>query len=111
MTSTNQNFTIYAGDTNNVIVGVEQNSVAASLTGASAVWILSSDIGSGSLVRMTSDDFLTISGSTVTIAISPSHTNSLVGKYFHELEVTDSSGNVSTTTTGVVTVKESGASL
>ena len=111
MVSTNQNFTIYAGDTNNVLVGIEEDDIAASLTGASAVWILSSDIGSGSLVRITSDDFLSISGSTVTIAISPSHTSSLAGKYYHELEVTDSSGNVSTTTTGVVTIKKSGANL
>ena len=111
MTATNQNFTVYSGDTESVVVGVSQDGSAASLSSASAVWIMEEEVGSGSLARLTSDDYLSLSGSTVTIALAASHTNGLVGKYYHELEITDISSNITTVTTGIVTVKKSGASL
>jgi len=113
MTSVNQNFTIYAGDTASITVGITTDSgtTAASLAGASAVWIAEEEVGSGSVIRLTTNNFVSLSGSIATLAIAASDTVNLAGKYYHELEVTDTNGNISTTTTGIVTIKKSGASL
>jgi len=109
MTSVNQNFTVYAGDTAQVSIGVTQSGAAASLSSTSIVWVLEEEVGSGSLVKLTTDDYISVSGSIVILGISPSHTQNLNGKYYHEVEVTDTSGNISTVTTGTVTIKKSGA--
>jgi len=109
MTSVNQNFKIYAGDTAQVNIGVTQSDVAASLSNASVVWIVEESPKSGSLVRLTTDNGISVSGSIITLSISPSNTSSLTGNYYHEVEVVDVSGNISTVTTGTVTVKRSGA--
>ena len=113
MTTTKQNLTMYAGDTASITVGVSNaDGNAASLAGASAVWVVEDQVGSGSFIRKTIDDDISVSGSTVTISVCPTDTSELGGgTYYHELEITDASGNVSTTTTGLITIKKSGANL
>lgn len=112
MTSINQNVNMYAGDTINVNFGISNSdNTAASLSSASPVWIMEQNVSSGSLLRKTSDSGISISGSTITVSISPSDTIDFAGTYYHELEVTDTSGNVSTVSTGLLTIKKSGAKL
>jgi len=112
MTSVNQNFTIYGGNTNSVSIGVtlDAGTSSASLGSCSAVWIVENEVESGSLIRLTTDSGISLSGSIATLAISPSLTSGLSGKYYHELVVTDAASNVSTVTTGIVTIKKSGVS-
>ena len=112
MTSVKQDLTIYAGDTVTISVGITDSGAAASLSSASAAWILETSVGSGSIIRKaTGGSGISLSGSVATISVCPADTLSLAGDYYHELEVTDAYGNISTTTIGTITIRKSGASL
>jgi hypothetical protein len=104
MTAINQNFTMYQGDTKNLIVPVEG---VTDLTGSTLQWGLRKRESS-----TTNDIFknneITINGNEITIPLKPPDTETLLGTYWHECELTDQQGNVSTLFTGVATILRSG---
>jgi len=107
MASTNQNFTIWADNHKDLLITVRNdNSVEVDLTSSSSIiWVLSGDDLSASLVRKaTGGDGVTISGCTFTVSLSPADTGNLAGTYYHEAQVTNASGDVSTVTTGMATI-------
>ncbi len=77
------------------------------VTGASIVFVVFNSPTGSSVLRKTTDTAgnVTISGSTVDINISSSDTSSLVGDYYHELQVRRASdGKIQTAAVGWVTI-------
>ena len=106
-----QNFEITAGDTVPVIVTISDDSGAAvNLTGASARWaaapgtprrfgspVITKDPGAGIAIT-------NAAAGELTVTLEPADTEALSGDYFHELQVTDSSGSITTPLSGLMTV-------
>lgn len=108
MTVKNQNFEMYAGDTKNIEITIS----SVNLAGASVKWAAKKTIYDAvpALYKDTAGG-ITITDAAAgkfTIALAPADTADLSGKYYHEAEVTDQSGNVSTVTTGTITINLSG---
>lgn len=114
MTALNQNFSMYAGDSKKVIITVtDDNNNALDLFGASVKWALKrssrtdereiyKEINKGIKIDNPTNGELTID-------LLPSDTALLTpGTYYHECEVTDANGNVSTITVGYITISKSG---
>ena len=97
--------TITSGDTVNIEDTITDSAGAAvDLTGASSTFVI---YGSGSaLVTKTSGaGDITYGGagtSVATVALAPADTASLEGVYRYELQVTDSSGSVSTVSANTI---------
>lgn len=104
MTAENQSFEMYSGDTKNIIITMQDN-----LDGATVVWVLKKSVyDEKDVVRKTTGQGINVDRNTVTIRLEPDDTEGLSGLYYHETEVTDAFGNVSTVTTGNVNIKSSG---
>lgn len=115
MTVTDQDFSMYAGDSRTLTIAVvDGDGAAVNLTGASIEWGLWSDADATTLLisKSTSSGItiLTQSGDTLgkfRVTLAPADTSGLQGDYRHEAEVTDGAGNISTTTTGKATISAS----
>lgn len=106
----NQNFSMFSGDTKNLIAKVtNEDNLPADLTGASAKWALKESIDSASnlIFKATPVDIFIINNE-VHIKLNPDDTKSLSGAYYHECEITDAAGNVSTIFFGMAIIKKSG---
>ncbi|CAN7360916.1 hypothetical protein [Paenibacillus sp. LjRoot56] len=101
MTVSNQNFTMYAGDSKNIAV---KNLSGISYDGASIVWTLS--INGGQVLSKSTSSGITISGDTFTVVLNSSDTTNLSGEYMQKAKVTDIFGKVSTSMTGTITFKK-----
>ncbi|WP_026694072.1 hypothetical protein [Peribacillus kribbensis] len=110
MTATNQSFTMMAGDSLILTVSVtDENGQPLSLTGASVKWVAKKRVNSlENDILKTSDNGVSITGSELKIKLDPTDTKDLSGTYYHECELTDSVGNVSTIFKGYVTVEKTG---
>jgi hypothetical protein len=115
MTDEGQNFEMYAGESKVLTVTVKDEAAALiDLTGVSIEWIVKrfEDDVTG-LITKTVGHGITLSNQVTdkgefTITLAPADTESLGGaSYYHEAEVTDVGGNVSTVTRGIMTVKKS----
>lgn len=108
MTKLQQDFTIWSGDNKTLTCTVTDATTGASvnLTGASVAWVLANSPTSGSILRLSTDDFVTVSGCTFSVALAASHTAGLSGQYYHEGQIRESTGNVSTVTVGTVTINQ-----
>jgi hypothetical protein len=111
MTETNQNFDIYQGDSKQVTFTVrDENGAALALAGYTATWVLykDRDKAATAVLSKTIGDGLAVptpSNGKVILTLAPAATETLAtGKYSHELEVVSGAGDVSTVTTGDVTV-------
>lgn len=115
MTKFNQNVTMIAGDTVNincvVRTGPNPTDPVKDISGATIAWVLYND--PAGVVTLTKS---TVSGITITSGIGGAFTVALAAgdtesvapmNYYHEAEVTDVFGNVSTVFTGTVTIKRS----
>lgn len=91
----NQNFNMVSGDTKTILINIEED-----LLGADVRWAL--------FKRGESVETLIKSGNIIdgqiNITLNKDDTEGLKGIYSHECEVTDQNGNVSTVTTGIVTI-------
>lgn len=102
MTALKQSFNMYAGDSKEIIISVtDETGSTLSLLGATVKWLLKNN--SMSISKDTTNG-ITINGSDININLEPSDTISLSGMYEHEVELTDSLGNVSTVTKGTVNI-------
>jgi hypothetical protein len=103
-----QNFEMVAGDTVNLHVGVTENSASKNLNGATIKWVLYDEVNESVVLTKTTVAGVTITnvlGGQFTVALTPTDTvNVAPGRYYHESEVTDETGNVSTIFTGHVTI-------
>lgn len=93
----------------------DDNDTALDLTGALAIeWQLAQRVSSSSaLITKTLGSGITItnaSGGLITVALIPADTASLKSPdgspYYHECQVTDASGNVSTVTYGTFEIRQ-----
>lgn len=110
MTETGQKFTMWSGDTKVLEVTItDASGNAVNLTGATISYVLQRSVGSTVTISKTTDDGISItdaSGGVFQITLDASDTASLSGSYYHECQITDTSGNVSTVFTGTVTMKD-----
>lgn len=112
MTKKNQNFEMYAGDTKDIVITVTNaNGAVVNLSGASVRWALKKNVSASQNAYKTTSSGVTLtspSAGVFTVRLSAGDTQGLQGRYYHEAEVTDVLGNVSTVTTGYVTIEPSG---
>lgn len=113
MTKTAQNYTIYAGDTVELSVSVTDSitGAAKNITGATIKWVLYNSRSSTATLTKTTASGITITdgvGGLYIITATPVETAAITPDiYYHESEITDSGGRVSTVFTGNITVKPS----
>jgi hypothetical protein len=106
MTARNQNFEMFCGDTREIVVTVRDASGSAiDLTGATVLWTLSrSDRCDAEVSKSSPSEGIVLTSAAsgqFTITLDADDTEDLdPGDYYHEAEVTDSSGRVSTVLTG-----------
>lgn len=100
MATTNQNFTMYSGDTKILNFACTMENT---LSGATIKWALGR--GSKKIITKTTPYDIVITGDkTFTVYINPIDTTAISGQYLHEAEITDALGNVSTVATGKVII-------
>lgn len=110
MTMTAQNYTIYAGDTVELLVAVTDSitGLAKNITGATIKWVLYNERTQAAVVNKTTSSGIAITdaaGGLYTVTVSALETATLTPEaFYHESEVTDSSGRVSTVFTGHIVV-------
>jgi len=118
MTVEQQNFEIYAGDTKNVSIVVEDEDndlPVLDITGCTATWILYDPYNSDEiLITKILGSGITIptpSNGTIIVSLLPEDTISIepANWYVHETEIVDAFGNVTTTTIGFLRIKKSKA--
>ncbi|GKU79876.1 hypothetical protein [Paenibacillus sp. L3-i20] len=110
MAKVSQNFTMFAGETKNLIVTVTEEGKGLNLTGSSIRWSLrkspfdSTEI----LIKEIPLDIELVDGgepNDFMIQLEPEDTMDLNGNYYHESTMIDSSGNKSVLLTGRATFK------
>lgn len=115
MATTDQNATIHAGDTVDINVTVTNPATGdpKNLTGATVQWAMYKAYKGTVVLTKDTDDGVTITDAAdgeLTISLEAADTEDVRPDiYAHEVEVTDSGGNVSTVTTGYITLKASRA--
>lgn len=100
MTVSNQNFTMYAGDTKDIVF---TSLTGTSYSGATIVWTLSTN--GGQVLSKTTSGGVTIAGTSFTVGLSSADTANLSGEYTQKAKVTDLFGKISTSATGTITFK------
>jgi hypothetical protein len=103
---TNQNFSVYAGDTKNIIITTTtEYGTPLNLTGATIKWRVRKKEFSPIIFSKESPN-ITVFGNEITIPLAPVDTDNLSGStLYHECKITDQTGNVSTLFTGFLTIK------
>jgi len=103
-------FTMTAGDTKTLSVTVTEKADASAtdISGAVIAWKLAQTLRGGVLISKSTVSGISItsgSGGTFDITIDPADTASLLGDYYHEAQVTFSTGEISTVLKGKMTVE------
>lgn len=112
MTMTNQNVTIWAGDTVNLNVVVGDGAGGLKdISGATIAWLLYDENAGASVLTKSTGSGITITsgaGGAFTVALAAADTEDVTpGAYYHEAEVTDTLGNISTVFIGSVKINRS----
>lgn len=111
MTAVNQNFTMFAGDTKELIISVTTpDGKTVNLTGATLKWALKAGGGApvNALLKQSPSGGIVISdalGGVFRVTLNPVDTRNLTGSFAHIGELTDSGGNLSTILTGTMTLQ------
>ena len=102
------NFTMTAGDTKQLVVTVKDaDGDAVSITGSTIKWQCARSYGKASSISKTTTSGIQITdgaNGVFTVTINPSDTNSLVGNFSHEAEITFSDGTISTVLFGTMKI-------
>jgi len=113
MTATGQDFTVRQGDSKIInITVIDEYSQPLNLYGITANWIMYKRNPDNPILQKTTVSGITLSVPTsgiLTIRLIPSDTETLLGRFYHECEITDTNGNISTVTEGSVTIFKSKA--
>ena len=108
MTKYNQDFVMHAGNDIDISASISGSDAGAyDMSSASVDWIMELEPQSGSLMRKTIDDDISISTSIITISISASDTTEFSGTYYHEARSRDILGRYTTLLVGNVTINNS----
>lgn len=112
LTAKNQNAEIIAGDSKQIVVTVTNTDGSlVDLTASTVKWAMKHNPVMTNVVYKDTTAGITISNATggeFTIQIDPTDTTGLTGDFYHEAELTDQTGNVSTVMTGRITILASG---
>jgi hypothetical protein len=106
-----QNFDMVAGDTTLLTVAViDEAGAIVDLTNATAIWQMARTAQTPALLTKTTDANAGITitdplGGILTVLLDPGDTEGLTGRWYHELEVIDVAGDISTVITGFVTIR------
>jgi hypothetical protein len=99
----------YSGDSLDLVVTVKNDDGdVVDISGADATWVLAPSEGRPSVVEKTTGSGISLTDAAngeVTISIDPSDTENKEGLYYHELQITDDTGNVSTALSGEFEIK------
>ena len=114
MALTTQNDEFYSGDHRTLTFTVKDGAdVVVDITGATFLWTVRRSVLSAvaeiSLVSGESPseiDILVAASGTVQVVLVPTDTAALSGDFYHELQMTDVEGNVTTVAFGTLTIKE-----
>jgi len=117
MTQTNQDVELWAGDTKQLVVTVTDDAGdPKDLTGATVRWILQGRPADSSPLLDKDNDakggvtIVDAAGGVFRVDLSPEDTEELSPRtYYHEAEVTDASGNISTVLIGSLVIHRSAA--
>ncbi|MEJ0015715.1 MAG: hypothetical protein WDN25_03965 [Acetobacteraceae bacterium] len=110
MAAEGQNFTLVAGDTVRLAFTAydSDGTTPLDLAGATIKWQLARDEAGPALISKQTGSGITVTnaaGGTFVVAIAPADTAAITaGGYYHETQVTDASGNVSTVATGSIAI-------
>lgn len=112
MTSVNQDVSMRSGDTKKIDIVVDELDSAGvvtgqvNLSGATIKWKAFDTSGMEQISKTTASGITILDavGGKLQVLLDPADTAALEGRFLHETEVTDASGNVSTVTTGVLKV-------
>lgn len=104
-----QNYSMVSGDTKSINCVLVDNAGAAVnvSTAGTAIYKIASGPNADSVVYVTKTlaSGITISASTVNVALVPSDTEDLGGAYYHELYIVDADGNQFRPIQGRVTIE------
>lgn len=104
-----QNFDMVAGDHKTLVITVKDaDGVAVNIASATIKWQCARSLGKASNIsKATGGSGITITDAAngvFTVTLNPSDTNSLVGNFIHEAEVTSSGGTISTVLQGTMKI-------
>lgn len=102
MAELNQNFTMFAGETKNIVVPVTSDNPDLDLTGADIKWEVRQKQYSATHVILKESPDITVEGNVLTIHLKPPDTKDLSGTYYHKCLLQDSG---SVLFTGIVKIK------
>ncbi|MFD0825868.1 hypothetical protein ACT8ZR_09335 [Neobacillus sp. M.A.Huq-85] len=106
MAEINQNFSMYQGETKNIVVPITKDDGSnVDLTAAVLNWSVRQREYSTTTVLVKESPDITVEGNTLTIHLKPPDTETLLGTYYHKCEIVDQQANDSVLFTGFVTVK------
>lgn len=113
MTAVGQDFTMRQGDSKIVnITVVDENNEVLDITGVTVNWIMYKRNPDNPILQKTTTSGISLTLPTsgiLTINILPQDTENLLGRFYHEAEITDTNENISTVTEGSVTIFKSKA--
>jgi hypothetical protein len=109
MTATQQNFTVTAGDSMTLLFTITDSSTKAAvdLSGAAITWALGITVKATPIVTKTVGSGITITDAAngkLSVALVPTDTAKLAGRFYHEVQITDVIGDVSTVANGTATI-------
>lgn len=108
MIGTNQNFSMYSGDSKKIFVSiVDSKGTSINLLGSTVTWVLLKQNGI-EVTRKTSPGgvvFTQPEEGKLLVSLEPEDTNGLVGEHIHAMRIKDSSGIVSTVIKGQITIQ------
>ena len=114
MTTKNQDFVMRSGDTKKIDVVVDEKDSSGAvigqvnLSGGSIVWKALDTLGAIRITKTTAAGITLLDAvnGKFEISLDPADTGDLEGRFSHEAQLTDSSGNVTTVMAGVMTVEK-----
>lgn len=105
MTAIKQDFTMYAGDSKEIIVAVvKEDNTPLELTDVNVIWAMQSKKAT---VKKDTSNGITVEGASIHIKLEPEDTELLSGAFNHQGKIVDVLENVSTVFTGTVLVMKS----
>ncbi len=110
---TGQDVDMIAGDTRNLNITVydEDNGGNKNIANATIKWVLYNEETDTTVLTKTLASGITITSGLLgqlTVPLTPANTVNLTpGVYYHEVEITDETGNVSTVLSGHITINPS----
>lgn len=104
MAKTQQNATMWQGETKSLVFTISGTTVT---TATAIVWELSKTVSSANLVTKTlaAGTITADSATQCTVALTASDTNSINGKHYHELRITDASSNTTVVASGYLQIE------